>query len=81
MKSLLDQLPSIVAEGKKEAERTLERAEGNFRLGLQTRELVIPSRDSNWLDLLRAAEKRENLKSGTPRVSSFMAITCWRWPL
>lgn len=53
MKSLLEQLPSIVAEGKREAERVMERAEGNYRLGLQTRELVIPSRDSNWQDLFR----------------------------
>jgi hypothetical protein len=33
MKSLLEQLPSIVAEGKKEAERVIERAESNYRLG------------------------------------------------
>ena len=52
MKSLLEQLPGIVAEGKREAERVMERAESNFRLGLQTRELVIPSKDSNWRDLL-----------------------------
>ena len=51
MKSLLDQLPSIVAEGKREAERVMERAESNSRLGLQRRELVIPSKDSNWQDL------------------------------
>lgn len=57
MKSLLDQLPGIVAEGKREAERVMERAESNYRLGLQTRELVIPSKDSNWQDLLRSAEK------------------------
>jgi adenine-specific DNA-methyltransferase len=40
MKSLLEQLPSIVAEGKKEAERVIERAESTYRLGLQTRELA-----------------------------------------
>jgi adenine-specific DNA-methyltransferase len=54
MKSLLDQLPGIVADGKKEAERVMERAESNYRLGLQTRELVIPSKDTNWQDLFRA---------------------------
>jgi adenine-specific DNA-methyltransferase len=53
MKSLLEQLPGIVAEGKREAERVMERAESNFRLGLQTRELVIPSKDTDWRDLLR----------------------------
>lgn len=57
MKSLLEQLPGIVAEGKREAERVMERAEGNYRLGLQTRELVIPSKDSNWQDLLRYSGK------------------------
>lgn len=60
MKSLLEQLPSIVAEGKREAERVMERAESNYRLGLQTRELVIPSRDSNWQDLLRYINKADN---------------------
>lgn len=61
MKSLLEQLPSIVAEGKREAERVMERAESNYRLGLQTRELVVPSRDSNWQDLFR---------QNTPQVAS-----------
>jgi adenine-specific DNA-methyltransferase len=59
MKSLLEQLPSIVAEGKREAERVMERAESNYRLGLQTRELVIPSRDSNWQTLLQHASKND----------------------
>lgn len=58
MKSLLDQLSSIVAEGKKEAERVMERAESNYRLGLQTRELVVPSKDSNWQDLFRKADQK-----------------------
>lgn len=55
MKSLLEQLPSIVAEGKKEAERVIERAESNYRVGLQTRELAIPSKDSNWQKFLMPA--------------------------
>lgn len=57
MKSLLEQLPGIVADGKREAERVMERAESNYRLGLQTRELVVPSKDSNWRDLFRADNK------------------------
>lgn len=61
MKSLLEQLPSIVAEGKREAERVMERAESNYRLGLQTRELVIPSRDSSWQDLLKVADKKDRV--------------------
>ncbi len=56
-KSLLEQLPSIVAEGKREAERIMERLESSYRLGLQTRELVIPSKDSKWQDMLRHMEK------------------------
>lgn len=60
MKSLLEQLPSIVAEGKKEAERVMERAESNYRLGLQTRELVVPSRDSNWQDMFRQKPQSAN---------------------
>lgn len=63
MKSLLEQLPAIVAEGKREAERVMERAESNYRLNLQTRELVIPSRDSNWQDMLRQADRREAFSS------------------
>jgi hypothetical protein len=40
-KSLLEQLPQIVAEGKREAERIMERLESSYRIGLQTRELVM----------------------------------------
>jgi adenine-specific DNA-methyltransferase len=31
----------------------MERLESNYRVGLQTRELVIPSRDTNWQHILR----------------------------
>lgn len=57
MTSLLEQLPKIVAEGKREAERILERLESSYRIGLQTRELVIPSRDINWQDMFVKAER------------------------
>jgi adenine-specific DNA-methyltransferase len=66
MKSLLEQLPSIVAEGKREAERVMERAESNFRLGLQTREMVIPSRDSNWQDFFRQSSKASSSDTSPP---------------
>lgn len=65
MKSLLEQLPSIVAEGKKEAERAIERAESNYRLGLQTRELVVPSKDTSWGDLLRQNAGTKSDKTDT----------------
>ncbi|MBB2168308.1 site-specific DNA-methyltransferase [Gluconacetobacter aggeris] len=35
----------------------MERAESNYRLGLQTRELVIPSRDTDSADMLRIADR------------------------
>lgn len=44
-KSLLEQLPSIVAAGKRQASQILEQLEGRNRVSLQTRELVIPSKD------------------------------------
>lgn len=59
-KSLLEQLPQIVADGKREAEQILERMEGNYKIGLQTRELVIPSKDTNWRDLLKASPTASN---------------------
>lgn len=59
-KSLVELLPQIVADGRREAERVMERAESNYRLGLQTRELVVPSRDSNWRDMLRSSESEIN---------------------
>lgn len=65
MKSLLEQLPSIVAEGKREAERVMERAESNYRLGLQARELVLPSKNSDAQDWIRQLERA----SGSTRLS------------
>lgn len=44
-KSLLVQLPGIVASGKRQAAQILEQLEGRNRVNLQTRELVIPSKD------------------------------------
>lgn len=46
-KSLLEQLPGIVAAGKRQAAQILEQLEGRNRVSLQTRELVIPSKDRN----------------------------------
>jgi len=44
-KSLLEQLPGIVAAGKRQAAQILEQLVGRNRVSLQTRELVIPSKD------------------------------------
>ena len=57
MSSLLEELPKIVADGKREAERILDRLESSHRIGLQTRELVVPSRDTSTADLYRRTEQ------------------------
>ncbi len=42
-KSLLKQLPKIVAHGKAQAEKIFEGREGRHRVGLQTREWTLLS--------------------------------------
>lgn len=54
-KSLLNALPEIVAAGKRQATQILEQLEGRHRVTLQTRELVIPSKDVKQADLFRNA--------------------------
>lgn len=48
-KSLIEELPKIVAEGRKEVEEILERLSGANKLGLQTNELVLPAKDTAGL--------------------------------
>lgn len=48
-KSLLEQLPEIVRNGKRQAQQILEQLEGANRVSLQTRELVVPARDTTAL--------------------------------
>lgn len=57
MTSLLEELPKIVADGRKRAEQLLDGLSSNYRLGLQTREIVVPSRDSSMKDLLSPGQK------------------------
>jgi adenine-specific DNA-methyltransferase len=45
-------LPKVVSEGRREANRILESISEATRISLQTNELVIPSRDSNYRDPL-----------------------------
>ena len=65
-KSLLEQLPEIVRAGKRQAERILEGLEGKTRVGLQTRELVTPAKDSNWqmFQALRTMQKAKATLGG-----------------
>lgn len=44
-KTIIEELPQIVSEGNKEVERIKERLENGNRIGLQTNEVVIPSKD------------------------------------
>jgi len=48
-KSLIEELPRIVADGRKEVDEILERLSGTNKLGLQTNELVLPAKDSAGL--------------------------------
>ena len=66
-KSLLEQLPEIVANGRKQAERILESLESRQRVRLQTREVVLPARDStaqDWITQQRRADQREVFAPG-----------------
>lgn len=63
-KSLLEQLPGIVAEGKQQAERILEGLEGKHRVGLQTREWVLPSKDVAAGDWIANEARRARLREG-----------------
>jgi adenine-specific DNA-methyltransferase len=48
-KSLIEQLPEIIRNGKRQAQQILEQLETSSRVNLQTRELVVPARDSSTL--------------------------------
>ena len=66
-KSLLEQLPEIVANGRKQAEKILEGLEGRQRVRLQTRELVLPARDAaaqDWVTAQKRAAQREVFAPG-----------------
>ncbi len=66
-KSLLEQLPDIVAQGRKEAEKILEGLEGRNRVSLQTREVVLPAKDSaasDWVTQQTRAAQREVFAPG-----------------
>ena len=59
--SLLEQLPEIVREGRKQAEKILESLEGRHRVSLQTREWVLPSKDTRDSDWITTANRRAHL--------------------
>lgn len=59
--SLLEQLPEIVREGRKQAEKILESLEGRHRVSLQTREWVLPSKDTRDGDWITSANRQAHL--------------------
>lgn len=66
-KSLLEQLPEIVANGRKQAEKILEGIESRQRISLQTREVVLPARDTkaeDWINSQAKAAQREVFAPG-----------------
>ncbi len=62
-KSLLEQLPEIVAKGRQEAERILESLEGRHRVTLQTREWVLPAKDAVAQDWINRSARQDALAS------------------
>jgi adenine specific DNA methylase Mod len=48
-KSIIEELPRIAAEGKREAQNLLERLSSGTHIGLQTNELVLPCKDVSGL--------------------------------
>jgi adenine-specific DNA-methyltransferase len=66
-KSLLEQLPEIVANGRKQAEKILESIEGRHRVSLQTREVVLPAKDTaaqDWVAQQARAARHEVFAPG-----------------
>ncbi len=60
-KSLLEELPIIVKEGRQQAERILESLESRHRVRLQTREWVLPSKDVAAADWIAQAQRAARL--------------------
>ena len=58
-KSLIEQLPEIVKRGRERAEKILESLEGRHRVGLQTREWVLPAKDCKAADWIS-----QNIRQG-----------------
>jgi adenine specific DNA methylase Mod len=59
-KSLIELLPDVVKQGKKEVEKILERLESSNRMTLQTNEYVLPSKDTSGLFRGQIKQLNEN---------------------
>ena len=72
-KSLLEQLPEIVANGRKQAERILESLESRQRVRLQTREVVLPAKDSAAQDWVTQQQRCAQQEVFAPGQGSLLA--------
>ena len=72
-KSLLEQLPEIVANGRKQAERILESLESRQRVRLQTREVVLPAKDSAAQDWVTQQQRSAQQNVFAPGQGSLLA--------
>ena len=59
-KSIIEMLPKVVAEGRREANRILEGLQNSSRISLQTNELVSPAKDINKISLGAPERERES---------------------
>jgi adenine specific DNA methylase Mod len=67
-KSIIEMLPKVVQEGRREANRILEGLASNTRINLQTNELVVPGRDSNYQELFSQLNQVPKTTSSKPEV-------------
>lgn len=73
-KTLLEQLPDIVANGRKLAEKILESTQGRHRISLQTREWVLPAKDTAEMDWVTANAQQDYLQQADLHAPPFTSI-------
>ncbi len=61
--SIIELLPKVVSEGKREANRILEGLSDPTKLLLQTNEFVIPSKDSNYQEMFQGLDDKKTEES------------------
>lgn len=66
--SLIEALPDIVKKWRKEAEQIMQQIADWWKLKLQTNEIVIPSKDSNYQTLFSDFQKNYNEKDRQNRL-------------
>lgn len=72
IKSLIGELPHIVADGNREAAAILDRLSSPNRITVQTNEVVLPAKASANIRLGKQARRLRSQKNGLS-----MATTCW----